>query len=62
MFEEISRRDQYLVSLKRALRKRDVPRSVQDFLKWAERRAEELWRTCSVDGLPQALADQRSWR
>jgi hypothetical protein len=30
--EEMSRLDQYLMSLKRALRKRDVPRSVQDFL------------------------------
>jgi hypothetical protein len=39
-----------LVSLKRALRKRDVPRSVQDFLK------------CSGDGSREALAEQRSWR
>jgi hypothetical protein len=31
--EEISRLDQYLVSLKRALRKHDMPRSVQDFLR-----------------------------
>src|SRR5690349_18044571 len=31
--EEMSGLDQYLVSLKCALRKRDVPRSVQDFSK-----------------------------
>jgi len=59
-FAKLELLERYLSSLKRSVGRSDAPRSVQAYLAWCRRYADQLHTACSAAGVRQALSGSTS--